>query len=234
MSGRTAVRSSIPVFERIAGSWAPRYRAASGGGHGLRARRDRLVELLGEGDGDLLDVGCGPAVMAGEVVSRGWRFVGVDGSRGMVRAGRAALAEADLEGEVGVADAQALPFGAGAFSAVICTGVLDGVPDRERALAEMVRVLRPGGRLVVSFANRRSPYALWTSGVYRPAVERVLRRGPAGERAPFLGAAAALLWTPASAAEAVEATGATVDAVRHYYFNPCLPPLDELLPRAAG
>lgn len=46
-------------------------------------------------------------------------------------------------------DAVELPYGDGSFDAVVLTTVLGEIPDRERAMAEIERVLRPGGRLVV-------------------------------------------------------------------------------------
>ena len=78
---------------------------------------------------------------------------------GMVRAAR--LAGMDLQPMPSFcqADAQALPFGDAAFDRVLCSGVLYHVPDCERALREIRRVLLPGGRTVVStngaFAMRR-------------------------------------------------------------------------------
>ena len=47
------------------------------------------------------------------------------------------------------ADAQALPFGDASFDTVVCTLSLCAIPDDRRAVAEMIRVLRPGGRLLL-------------------------------------------------------------------------------------
>jgi len=58
-----------------------------------------------------------------------------------------------------VADATRLPFRDGAFSHTVSSEVLEHVPDDDRAVAEMVRVLAPDGRLIVTFPHRKSYYA---------------------------------------------------------------------------
>ena len=96
----------------------------------------------------LLDAGCGPgtitlglaaAVAPGEVV-------GLERSPALVEQARALAAErgvANVRFEVG--DAQALPFPDGSFDAAFESAVLEHVPDPARAVAELRRVLRPGG-----------------------------------------------------------------------------------------
>lgn len=73
---------------------------------------------------------------------------------------RAEQRAARLGREVGlvVADAQALPFGAGRFDTVVATLALCSIPDDEAGVAEMARVLKPGGRLVL-LEHVRSPLA---------------------------------------------------------------------------
>ena len=67
-----------------------------------------------------------------------------------------------------VCDAQALPFRDGEFDAVVCHQVLEHVPDADRAVVEMHRVLKPGGRVIVTvpfyFPFHASPhdYRRWT------------------------------------------------------------------------
>jgi ubiquinone/menaquinone biosynthesis C-methylase UbiE len=75
-------------------------------------------------------------------VPAGWRLTLTDLSPGMVETVRDALG--DRAGYV-VADAQELPFAEGSFDAAIANHMLFHVPDRPRALAEIARVLRPGG-----------------------------------------------------------------------------------------
>jgi SAM-dependent methyltransferase len=86
-------------------------------------------------------------------------IVGVDLSIGMLRearrAGHGRYAQAARHGLYAQADAQALPFADARFDRVMANHMLFHVPDIERALREMRRVLRPGGRLVLTTNGAR-------------------------------------------------------------------------------
>ncbi|HZR68465.1 MAG TPA: class I SAM-dependent methyltransferase [Burkholderiales bacterium] len=94
----------------------------------------------------LLDVASGPGYVAAAAVRRGARATGVDFSSEMVAQARRLHRGVDYrEG-----DAQALPFGAGSFDAVVVAYGLLHFSDPDRALAEARRVLAPGGRVAFS------------------------------------------------------------------------------------
>jgi SAM-dependent methyltransferase len=63
-------------------------------------------------------------------------------------------------GAYAVADAIRLPFASGAFSHVICSEVVEHLPDDQAALNEMARVMANGGSLILTFPHRRSYFAL--------------------------------------------------------------------------
>lgn len=95
-----------------------------------------------------LDIGCGTGVDLPEIlaaISPGGRVVGIDVSERAVGAAAARVPEAAVQ----VADVQELPFADGSFEACRADRTLQHVADPERALAEIHRVLVPGGRLVV-------------------------------------------------------------------------------------
>lgn len=100
----------------------------------------------------VLDLGAGPgwfwARAAG--TERSQELVVSDLSRGMVREARRNLFHAAARVRFLVCDVQALPFEAGRFDVVLANHMLYHVPDRERALREIARALRPGGRLYAS------------------------------------------------------------------------------------
>jgi SAM-dependent methyltransferase len=102
----------------------------------------------------VLDVGCGPATdtlpLAGRVAPGG-RVMGVDHDPEMIAEAERRAAAAGHGGEVEhrIADACALPFPDGAFDAARSERLFLHLAEPERALAEMVRVVRPGGRVVV-------------------------------------------------------------------------------------
>jgi ubiquinone/menaquinone biosynthesis C-methylase UbiE len=77
------------------------------------------------------------------------RLTGIDFSPGMLEIARARAAELNREIDLREGDAQALPFPDASFDTVVCTLGLCGFPDHRAAIAEMHRVLRPGGTLLL-------------------------------------------------------------------------------------
>lgn len=115
------------------------YRAASG----PDAREVALSAVAERRPADVLEVGCGEGELA-ERIARdlGARTVAVDQSPRMVELTSARGVDACI------ADVQQLPFPDGAFDVVLAAWMLYHVQDLDRGLNEIVRVLRPGGRLV--------------------------------------------------------------------------------------
>jgi arsenite methyltransferase len=109
-----------------------------------------------------LDVGAGPGSITtslAHAAGTGGLALGVDISEPMLaRAVRAAAGP-----QVGFlrADAQKLPFRDETFDAAISVAVLQLVPDPAAALAEIARVLKPGGRVAVMIPTLRPPVDLW-------------------------------------------------------------------------
>lgn len=119
------------------------------------AVREEYLRLLGVKAGErVLDVGCGSGAVTrvlAQQVAPGGRAVGIDASTELLEVARelgnsAGLAETV---EFREADCRNLPFADGAFNAVIAATTLCHVPQPLQALAEMVRVTRPGGRVGV-------------------------------------------------------------------------------------
>lgn len=128
-------------------------------------QRDVTIARLDARAGErVLDVGCGPGLLveriAASVGDRG-EARGVDLSDAMVVRARERCAGLDRVG-FDSASATALPFDDGRFDAVVCTQVLEYVPDVDRTLAEFRRVLRPGGRVLLIDTDWES--CVWASG----------------------------------------------------------------------
>src|SRR5262249_19556705 len=125
-------------------------------GHSIRTpgeRRawDRIFDLVLGSRGllDALDAGCGTGFLAFELAARGHRVTGVDCAPAMIAHARLKAAEQGGSIRFEEADAEQLPFPAACFDLVISRHVLWTLPHPEAAIDEWVRVLRPGGRLVV-------------------------------------------------------------------------------------
>lgn len=96
-----------------------------------------------------LDVGCGTGELSRRILEHHApaRLVGVDSSEGFIAHARAHIADKRAEFRVG--DARSLPVEDGAFDATVSGLVLNFVPDQPKAVAEMRRATRPGGKIAV-------------------------------------------------------------------------------------
>lgn len=100
-------------------------------------------------DGDVLEVAIGTGLNL-PLYPEAVRLTGVDSSPAMLDAAATRAAGLGLTPRLLTGDAHALPFGPASFDTVVCTWALCGMADERRALAEMVRVLRPGGSLLLA------------------------------------------------------------------------------------
>jgi len=140
--------------------------------------------LEADDEARVLEVGCGVGELWRENADRvpsSWRLTLVDRSPGMIAAAVGAAPSADLM----VGDVQALPFANDTFDVAIANHMLYHVADRPQALAELARVLRPGGRLVAATIGHghleeiRQLLARVSDGAWTQSAERFgLETGP--------------------------------------------------------
>jgi demethylmenaquinone methyltransferase/2-methoxy-6-polyprenyl-1,4-benzoquinol methylase len=198
------------VFESVAGNydlmndlmslgvhraWKRDFVATSGVGLG-----DRVLDLAG-GTGDI-------AALLSRLVGGRGRVILTDINAAMLEVGRRRLEDRGIVGNVGYAlvNAEALPFVDGAFDAVTIAFGLRNVTDKDAALREMHRVLRPAGRaLILEFSEVRAEplkmvYDAWSFGMlpllgkliandedsYRYLAESIRKHPPQEELADML------------------------------------------------
>jgi 2-polyprenyl-6-hydroxyphenyl methylase/3-demethylubiquinone-9 3-methyltransferase len=146
VSGATATtvrpRNDIGQYDDLAAEWW-KPRGAFAMLHWIAAARAAQVPAATRAGSVLLDIGCGGGVLAPHVAAKGHRHVGVDLSP-------AALALARDRGiTVARADAARLPFQDAVADVVVAGELLEHVEDSAGVVAEAIRVLRPGGTLVI-------------------------------------------------------------------------------------
>ncbi len=132
------------AFDRQAGE----YDTAAFGRHARRLADDVTAAVGGLAFDALLDVGCGTGALLQTIVAAHSRVhaYGIDLSSQMIAVARRRLGDT---AELQVADAERLPLGDGAVDLVVCVDSLHHYPHPDAALAEMHRVTRPGGSLVI-------------------------------------------------------------------------------------
>ncbi|MGE5252293.1 MAG: class I SAM-dependent methyltransferase [Bacteroidota bacterium] len=128
-----------------------------------RAGQERRLEMILDAaaeriHGQALENGCGVGVYLTRLANRGGRIVGLEYDFDRAREARSG------HGEVLNAAGEDLPFPSGLFDFILSHEVLEHVADDRRAVAEMVRTLRPGGRIVLFCPNRGYPFE--THGIF--------------------------------------------------------------------
>ncbi len=122
-------------------------------GHVTEIRRSGYEMLRLLPGSAVLDVGCGAGEVCVELaacVGRNGKIAGIDLSQTMVDAARKAALASGHAIDLRVGSAYALPFADGEFDAVRCERVFQHLDDPERALREILRVTRSGGRVMVT------------------------------------------------------------------------------------
>lgn len=214
-------------FDDSAQRYDDYFEASGPSGYALRARLETTLRHLGPDPGSVLDAGMGPGRLCAELDRRGWAVWGVDWSPEMVELGRRRMPHACdrlLRARI-----EELPFPDGSFDAVAATGVLE-YADAPVALRELARVLRPGGRAVLSYPNPHALYGLWKGHVFYPLVrfaKRVLGQGPL--ELPHTASRIA----PGEIESLLAAEGLVLRGSEPTSFLLLLSPFDELLPRLA-
>jgi ubiquinone/menaquinone biosynthesis C-methylase UbiE len=211
-------------YDAIAESWDSFYEEPSRRGHSLRSRSKVALELIGEGPGALLEVGAGTGRLLAALSTRGWTVSGIDPAPRMLELVRVRVPSAS--DRLILASVEALPFEDESFDVLAAIGVLEYVQTMP-ALREITRVLRPGGKAVISLRNGRAPTAAWRHAVVYPVVRRIKRIAPFGRP---LGPLGRRPWSPRQVRRAIDRAGLVVERVETAACWVLPDPLDHLAP----
>jgi demethylmenaquinone methyltransferase/2-methoxy-6-polyprenyl-1,4-benzoquinol methylase len=190
-------------------------------------RRKTVRALALEPGARVLDLATGTADVAMAIARAcpGCRVVGVDPSLGMLEVGRRKIADAGLAEQVSLqaGDAQALDFEDRSFDGVCIAFGIRNVPDRARALAEMARVTRPGGRVAILELSepRRGLLAPLARFHIRKLVPRLGALLSGSREYHYLQSSIAAFPAPEDFADLMRAAGMDVLAVTPLSFGVC-------------
>lgn len=193
-----AERNNLAIYDDVAAQWWSDdirwVRTLKNLVPGRLGWMDRQIGWSGK---RVLDLGCAGGFMAEALTQRGARVTGIDPARAAIAAARAhAKASAlDISYDIGVGED--LPYADAGFDAVVCVDVLEHVANLDRVLAEVARVLAPGGTFLFDTINRNALARLVTITF----AEDILRILPKGTHDP------ALFITPAELREAMTRAG---------------------------
>ncbi len=228
MAGTLTQHSAKAHVEALFDSLALEYVRERERQFSFRTQKHIVIDMLGGAKGRLLEVGCGPAVMMPDLLAMGFDVQGIDMSHEMIRRARQRMAGHPLEKRCrfSLGDVERLQFSDACFDAVLCMGVLEYLPRYAGALAEISRVLKPGGVAVFSVPNRGSLYHVARSAYLSlRRLERRLR----GRRGPLaLAHNRCLPWRLDRELAKVRLAKAESQACNFIFF-----PLQELLPRVS-
>ena len=170
-------------FNADPAAYHAKYQAATAEGYAFRVRQESLLKLLGPGHGQLLDIGCGPGVMTTKIRALGWHYLGIDLAPEMIRLAISKFKnDSQINFKVGSVDK--LELADNSFDAIVAMGLVEYLDHEAVALAEIRRVLKPDGRLLISVPNWWSPARMWDRWLLTPLAKLyrwLTGRGPSNK-----------------------------------------------------
>lgn len=235
-------------FDRVAEEYTSFYQGSSSEAHSFTMRLTRVLAMLPPRVRTILDVGCGPGLLLQRVLAQeayasdpGTRAIGMDFASNMVAraAGVVNGGDGPAAGLFLCGDAGRLPFPDGTVDTAVCMGLMEYLDHEEGVLAEIARVLRPGGTVIITLPNRWSPYRLWHRMLNR-LFNGLKRLFPNSRRltnaefmvGPFTKGITHREYSEWAYGRLLRRFGIEVERVCYYNFKLFLTPLEKLFPRA--
>jgi len=221
---------TVEYFNSVAGEYFSLYQRNTPGSLAFRLRRQRVLELFDKPGGKVLDVGCGPGVMAYDLLAQNCAFWGIDPSSRMIDQATRRFGSQD-GANFSIGAAEQIEFPNNFFDAVICMGVIERAKNEGKALGEMIRVLKRDGTFIITLPNKFSPYLLWRDFVFYSVVSllRPLYYRLSGKTRPPV-ISAHKLYSATSYSDLLAQHECHVRAVVYCGFNLILSPLDSFFP----
>ena len=123
----------------------------------FRRMTEETLQMMAVNDGEIvLDVGCGRAIDALQLATKGGKCIGFEPSRTMINHAKIHIASSKAYVALIQGVGEELPFEAHSFDKVVCKGALDHFLDPQKTIQEISRVLKPNGKVIISIANFES------------------------------------------------------------------------------
>jgi ubiquinone/menaquinone biosynthesis C-methylase UbiE len=190
----------------------------------------QMVEKWGLPPGSrFLDLGCGPGFVTRDLARMGYCGVGLDASPAMIEH---STQEANSMGiadswSYKLGDVEAVPFPDRSFDAAVCSGVIDYLPGDDKFLAEVARVLKPGGQFLLCVTNKYGYTVSLSTPIYW--IERVpgVKQLASRVRSIFVGGKGGAMGfnflprkhRPATARKAMARHGFSVESDKYVHFS---------------
>jgi ubiquinone/menaquinone biosynthesis C-methylase UbiE len=236
-------------FDRVSGRYASWYTGETSNAHSFSTRLSRVLEMLPDETGSLLDVGCGPGLLFQSM--REGRFAGANGATRWIGMDFAAqmLMQAKTRVDDGKkpqallvrGDVTRIPFPDCSIDTVTNMGLMEYLDDEDTTLQEIARVLKPGGAVIITLPNVSSPFRIWHRFMRR--VFSFLRKVFSNHRRvgyldSFLGpfgqdSLGHREYSQREYRERLRSLGLKTVDVCGYNFKIALTPLDKWLPRVS-
>lgn len=153
--------------------WDPEHHSHA---HILNAQLQQSLSWAGDIKGKkVLDIGIASGRFVREFCKKEAEVFGLDISPIIIENVNNYLHSLDLLAKLAIGDAEKLPFKNGFFDVINCQEVLIHLPNKSRGLAEMKRILKPGGLLIVDITNKFGLYSLYHHYFKRKTVRRMLQ-----------------------------------------------------------
>ena len=151
---------------------------------------DQLIKKYYPGSKTILDLGCGTGRHALYLAKKGYEVTGIDGAKGMIDVAKQQSLQSGLSNvSFIVLDSESFSLKPESYDAVVCSSVLEYVQNDKMLLCNLVKVLRPGGVLLISVPHMASFFGrIEDIMIHIPGFKRARPIGPAlagwGRKAP--------------------------------------------------
>ncbi|MBP9760303.1 MAG: class I SAM-dependent methyltransferase [Candidatus Pacebacteria bacterium] len=156
------MRKEVSFFNDTSTAYIAEYDRETPEGYSFRVRRERVLELLPQnGSGKrVLDIACGPGIMAEGVSEKCYSIDCIDAAPDMIEIARKKYGKVPNT-TFAVGDVYAINAPADTYDFVTAMGLVEYLDDQDKAMAEIARVTKKGGTVIVTFPNHPSFWRAW-------------------------------------------------------------------------